>query len=157
MWQIIDGLFIGTDEDARNLTCLKEHKIRHIINCAVELDSYHPREFAYTRLELKDPDGRFRQTVDTAVRTIKQQIKMGSVLVHCHGALSRSPAVVLAYLCARGMPLPSAAQCVSAVLPTRPNAVFLDQLIERFPTAYSAAELHEVLASSAPDAGTAES
>lgn len=148
MWTVLDHLLIGTDDDARDLETLTQNGVSHVLNCALELASYYPDSFEYLRLDLKDPDIRFEDTIDSAINFI-EAADGGRVFVHCQGALSRSPSVVLAYLCHSGMPLRNAARHLSTVLRTKPNAIFLEQLIKRYANrSISVGGLHEVLGSS---------
>ncbi|QDU97993.1 dual specificity protein phosphatase family protein [Lignipirellula cremea] len=133
MWAVTTNLLIGTDGDARDRTSLIDNGVAHIVNCAVELESYFPKRFSYTRLDLKDPDENFHKIIDSTAGIIAKKRESGRVLVHCHGALSRSPAVVLAYLCSTGCSLIQSAETLSKALPTRPNSIFLTQLLDRFP------------------------
>jgi len=151
VWAIFDNLTLGTDEDARNHALLADSAVTHVINCAEELASYYPESFDYLRLELKDPDPSFRDAISPAIDFLTTNRKNGHVFVHCHGALSRSPSVILAYLCHLGIPITDAAAQLATVLPTRPNAIFLEQLLVRFtprdplPTI---SELHRILGGS---------
>lgn len=43
---------IGTREDARNLEALKALGVTHVLNCAKQLPSSHPKEFVHARLDL---------------------------------------------------------------------------------------------------------
>lgn len=43
---------IGTREDAKDLEALKELGVTHVLNCAKQLPSSHPKEFVHARLEL---------------------------------------------------------------------------------------------------------
>lgn len=151
MWTVAERLLIGTDDDARDRKLLTDCGVTHIINCAAELKSYFPEAFTYTRLELTDPDQQFHQIVDSSAETIAAARSAGTVLIHCHGALSRSPAVILAYLCTTELSLIQAAETLANALPTRPNSVFLCQLLDRFPIDTDhdpVATLHAILGAS---------
>jgi hypothetical protein len=50
------------------------------------------------------------------------------VLVHCFAAVSRSPAIVLTYLCHQGATLEDAARQLGAIVWTNPDWLFLRQL-----------------------------
>lgn len=43
---------IGAREDAKNLQALKELGVTHVLNCAKQLPSSHPKEFVHARLEI---------------------------------------------------------------------------------------------------------
>ncbi len=128
MWQVLDGLFPGTNVDATDQRALKENSITHLLNCAVEL----PNEvdlLQILRLDMKDPDERMSDWFEETIRFIDEaRPQGGGVLVYCQGAISRSPSIVLSYLCSAGMSLLEASKHLSTICPTRPNRTFLDQL-----------------------------
>ena len=68
----------------------------------------------------------------------------GSVVVHCHGAISRSPAVILAYLCHHGQSLRQAAQHLGAIVATLPNDIFFWQIAKYFGEQLTSATLREI-------------
>lgn len=43
---------IGTKENAKDLERLKEMGITHVLNCAKQLPSAHPREFVHEKLDI---------------------------------------------------------------------------------------------------------
>lgn len=61
---------MGTDDDARDLRLLTTASVTHVINCAIELDSYHPESFDYLRLNLHDPDSSFQHAIKPAINFI---------------------------------------------------------------------------------------
>ena len=109
MWLIKDNVFLGQDTDAKNLSALQAAGVTHILNCAVELSCYHPTEFTYFHLPLRDPDVTFGAIIPSACEFLDNALQSGRALVHCRGALSRSPSIILAYLCHQGLKLPDAA------------------------------------------------
>src|SRR6476661_8224233 len=101
MIAVLEGLYLGGREDARDLRLLREEGITHVVNCAVELPNYHTKDLIYLNLQLTDPDANFRSRLPEARGFIDEARKKGGVLVHCFAGVSRSPATVLAYLCHR--------------------------------------------------------
>jgi protein-tyrosine phosphatase len=65
----------------------------------------------------------------------------GKVLVHCTGAVSRSPAVILAYLCRIEGSLERAAELLSRAVPTGIDELFLEQLARSLGVELSKAEI----------------
>ncbi|MFO0917675.1 MAG: dual specificity protein phosphatase [Planctomycetaceae bacterium] len=133
MWRIRRGLFLGDGYDAKDRDLLRSAGITHIINCAAEVPCWHRRDFRYLHLKLRDPDPDFHEHIDRCVKFIRRGRRAGGVLVHCLAGLSRSPSVILAYLCARGSSLPDALDHVGrAVGETQefilPDATFLSQI-----------------------------
>ena len=144
MWRISSGLFVSTNTDAANSVLLQSIPITHIVNCALELPSHFPDEYGYLRLNLKDPDEKLIDRIDGTCRFIERHINVGNVLVHCNGAISRSPSVVLAYMCHNGQSLIQAAESISAILPTCPNMVFLQQICQYFGFAHTRDDLMHI-------------
>jgi dual specificity phosphatase 12 len=130
MIRILDGLYLGNREAARDLRRLKEAGITHILDCTCELPNYHEGQFVYLSLGLLDPDPNFRQHIRTACAFIDDARKQGKVLVHCFASVSRSPSVVLSYLCHLGDPLERAAARLAGIVWTAPDRTFLEQLAE---------------------------
>jgi atypical dual specificity phosphatase len=137
MIQILDGLYLGNREAARDLRRLKQAGITHVLNCTCELPNYHEGELVYLALGLLDPDPQFRLNIRTACAFIDDARKQGKVLVHCFAAVSRSPSVVLAYLCHLGDTLDRAAERLARVVWTAPDRIFLQQLAEHLGVACS--------------------
>lgn len=142
MIRVLDGLYLGNIEDARDLPRLAEAGVTHVVNCAHELPNYHEGCLQYLALGLHDPDPRMIDCFDAAWRFIDEgRAKNGGVLVHCFAAVSRSPAVVLSYLCHLGTTLEEAAERLGALVWTDPDLLFLRQLMNRLGEEYAAERL----------------
>ena len=44
------SLFLGTGQDAANLTRLRQHGVTHILNVADDVENFHPQHFTYCNL-----------------------------------------------------------------------------------------------------------
>jgi predicted protein tyrosine phosphatase len=142
MIPVIDRLYLGNREMAKDLRRLKEGGITHIVNCADELPNYHPAEFRYLALRMKDPDPGLAAHIPTITSFVDEGRREGRVLVHCFAGVSRSPAVILAYLCHHtGEPLHAAARRMAAAVWTNPDLLFLAQIAAHLNTNLSSAEL----------------
>jgi hypothetical protein len=130
MIRILEGLYLGNRESARDLKHLEAAGITHIVNCTQELPNYHEGRFTYLSMRLLDPDPDFHEHITTACAFIDEALKDGKVLVHCFASISRSPSVVLTYLCHLGDPLEQAARRLAGIVWTSPDRVFLAQLAE---------------------------
>jgi protein-tyrosine phosphatase len=128
MIQILDNLYLGDRESAIDLRRLKEAGITHVVNCASELPNYHENEFVYLPLMLFDPDPKYHLHIAAVCAFIDDARTKGKVLVHCFASISRSPAVMLAYLCHLGEPLRQAAVRLAKRVWTAPDGIFLQQL-----------------------------
>eukprot|EP00929_Paragymnodinium_shiwhaense_P048638 TRINITY_DN24563_c0_g1_i1.p1 TRINITY_DN24563_c0_g1~~TRINITY_DN24563_c0_g1_i1.p1 ORF type:complete len:553 (-),score=88.41 TRINITY_DN24563_c0_g1_i1:75-1733(-) len=102
-------LYVGTMADAAYLPFLKSHDIRYVVNCAVEAQKAPPPYedlIKYMLLPLMDSVDQAQILLRHRFRTLREATKFihntlrgkGSVLVHCVQGLSRSAALVCAYL-----------------------------------------------------------
>ena len=144
MIQILDNLYLGNRESARDLRRLKQEGITHIVNCASELPNYHAGEFIYLAMKLLDPDPEFHRHIVDVCTFIDDARKKGKVLVHCFASISRSPSVVLSYLCHLGDPLETAAARIAKIVWTSPDRLFLRQLAEHLGEDWTEERLREV-------------
>jgi hypothetical protein len=144
MWRVMPSLLLGDVQDARDLPALKREGITHIVNCASELPCYFGEDFVYLSLSLRDPDAQLGAQIEKACEFIDEGRKAGKVLVHCIRAGSRSPAVVLAYLCHAGYPVHLAAERLAAIVSTRPHQAFLRQLADYLGLKLSDAEFEDL-------------
>lgn len=99
MWQILPDLFLGDRGDACDREGLWKVGITHIVNCSKELPCHFEEEFEYLWLRMEDPDASFEEKIPTFCEFIDAGRSQGKVMVHCTGGVSRSPAVILGYLC----------------------------------------------------------
>jgi hypothetical protein len=128
MWQILPDLFLGDRGTARDRLLLLDHGITHIVNCSRELPCHHEGEFVYLWLQMEDPDPRFETLLPECCRFIHGGRERGKVMVHCTGGVSRSPAVILAYLCELDGDLNRAVDRLSRAVPTGMDESFLYQI-----------------------------
>jgi hypothetical protein len=144
MIQIIDRLYLGNREAACDRDRLRAAGVTHILNCAAELPCYFEGEFVYKSLGLRDPDPTFPDRLADACAFLDEARRRGKVLVHCFAAISRSPAVILTYLCHLGDTLERAARRLGEVVWTDPDRLFLAQLAAHLGVACTEADLEQL-------------
>lgn len=131
---VIDGLYIGSQDSAVNLSGLNQCKITHILNVATGIVNAFPQQYKYCNVELLDlPQTNIRQVFSQTNEFIQQAIASnGCVLVHCNAGISRSASIVLAYLLSfHSMNYEDAFQLLkTARSAIRPNIGFVQQLKE---------------------------
>ncbi|CAF1089158.1 unnamed protein product [Adineta steineri] len=100
MTHIIDGLFIGSESNAKNLEELTSENIRHIINVTSHVPLYHSEQCHYYHIPADDTQKQnLLDYFDDAYRFIQNAIENNEkVLVHCVAGISRSPAIVISFL-----------------------------------------------------------
>lgn len=104
--KICDGLYIGSMGAASNLDGLKQNNITHVLNVAMEVPNYFENssdiniKYAHENL-IDTPDSDISQNglLEKCIGFITNAIESGGcVLVHCQAGMSRSGAMVVAYL-----------------------------------------------------------
>lgn len=100
MTHILDGLYIGSESNARNLDELSTEQIRCIVNVTSHVPLYHSEQFQYCHLPADDTQKQnLLEHFDRAYSFIHQAIENNEkVLVHCVAGISRSPAIVIGFL-----------------------------------------------------------
>jgi protein-tyrosine phosphatase len=125
MWEILPDLFLGDEGDASDRERLRQRGITHIVNCSRELPCHFDDEFVYLWLRMDDPDPDFGEKIPTICKFLDNACSCGcGVMVHCTGAVSRSPAVILAYLCHLEGSLEKAVDRLSRAVPTGIDEIF---------------------------------
>jgi hypothetical protein len=141
VWQILPDLFLGDRGDAGDRGRLMARGITHIVNCSRELPCHFEGEFRYLWLQMDDPDPRFAALIPQFCTFLDEGRRVGKTLVHCTGAVSRSPAVILAYLCHLEGGLDRAVGQLSRAVQTGIDDDFLHQLGEALGTPLARAEV----------------
>ena len=100
--EVIDRLFISDIASAYNQDQLDKIGITHILVVALGLGPVFPEKYVYKTIPLRDtPDSDIFEYLDGCVSFIDSALKSNKknkVLVHCMYGVSRSAAVVIAYL-----------------------------------------------------------
>jgi protein-tyrosine phosphatase len=141
VWEILPDLFLGDRSDAFDRKHLLARGISHVVNCSRELPCHFEGEFCYLWLRLEDPDPHFAGKIPELCGFIDEGRRVGKVMVHCTGGVSRSPAVILAYLCHLEGSLERAAEILRKAVPTGIDDAFLHQMAQVQGTPLSKAEL----------------
>jgi hypothetical protein len=130
VWEILPDLFLGDRGDARDRERLRQRGITHVVNCSKELPCHFEGELAYLWLKMEDPDPAFAAKIPELCGFIDAGRRQGKVMVHCTGGVSRSPAVILAYLWHHDASLDRAVARLSKAVQTGIDESFLFQLAE---------------------------
>ncbi|KAF4141866.1 Dual specificity phosphatase catalytic domain-containing protein [Phytophthora infestans] len=97
---ILSHVLLGSRENAEDSRLLNVLGITHICNCATQVGNSFEGEFIYLKLNLHDAqDEELIPHFQTVSKFIKRVERLrGRVLIHCISGVSRSPALLVAYL-----------------------------------------------------------
>jgi hypothetical protein len=96
--KIIDKLFIGDIHSASDSDMLSFFGIVAIVNIGGGENKF-PSEFKYLKIVMSDSDkSNIVPHLDFVVSFIRENRKVGGVLVHCKGGICRSASFLIAYL-----------------------------------------------------------
>ncbi|XP_026164701.1 dual specificity protein phosphatase 13B isoform X2 [Mastacembelus armatus] len=136
--QVWPNLYIGDESVARDKTTLSSLGITHILNAAAGRHRINTGQQFYSDLEVEyqgveaadHPEFNLRPFFSSAAQFIDSALKKnGKVFVHCAMGVSRSGALVLAYLMiSQGLSLVEAITAVRLNRDIGPNSGFLEQL-----------------------------
>ncbi|CAK6951589.1 dual specificity protein phosphatase 13-like isoform X2 [Scomber scombrus] len=136
--QVWPNLYIGDESVARDKAALSSPGVTHIVNAAAGRHRINTGQQFYSDLEVEyhgveaadHPEFDLRPFFSTAAQFIDSALKKnGKVFVHCVMGVSRSGALVLAYLMiCQGLSLVEAILAVRLTRDICPNSGFLEQL-----------------------------
>jgi len=130
--QVLPFLYLGAYDTACNKSLLQKLHIEYILNVTAECENVFENDFIYHRIELDDrPTECISAVFDEAFGFIDKAEKAGAnVYVHCQQGISRSAAIVMAYLMKRNLwNLDAASEYVCNCRPIiAPNCGFMKQL-----------------------------
>lgn len=95
---VLPGLFMGSQDVAQNETLLQNHGITHVLSIGIQVNQMPG--FNYTFIEVLDiPEFDMKLVFERCFLLIDSVRNSGGVIfVHCNAGVSRSAAVVIAYV-----------------------------------------------------------
>lgn len=94
---VIPGLYLGSQDPAVCDDILKKYKIEHILSIGVKISEQFDDIQYYTCDLLDLPESDIVPSIKTCIDIIHANLKK-NILVHCNAGVSRSPAIIIAYL-----------------------------------------------------------
>lgn len=101
--QILPFLYQGKAPKKQDYAAILSFGINSVINCTNHIDNvFEEHGMQYFRVPLEDQaESNIYEYFETCNTFIDDNKETGAVLVHCAGGVSRSSAIVLAYLVGR--------------------------------------------------------
>ncbi|XP_037083904.1 dual specificity protein phosphatase 10-like [Pollicipes pollicipes] len=133
--QILPFLYVGNQQDAKDLVSLKNCGITRVLNVTAHVPGYHQQQgISYKTLPAADSGQQnISQYFDEALEFIDcARRHQANVLVHCVAGVSRSPTIAIAYIMKYlPMTMLEAYHLVKSRRPIiSPNLNFMGQLLE---------------------------
>lgn len=125
---LVDNIWVGDYNVAKNSDFIKRHNIRRIVNCTATLP-FHRADVSNYRIPVADyPSAEenevFKSHLSEALAFVRYPApgSYSGVLIHCHVGVSRSCSFAVAYL--RAFHFPTLREAVEYLLQRRPVAFF---------------------------------
>ena len=99
--EIINRIFIGSYQNAKNYEELEKNNIKYILNCASECKNLFEDKIKYLKLDIKDQnDFPIQDYFEKGIQFIIDSLNNndGNILIHCMEGKSRSTTILMAYL-----------------------------------------------------------
>ena len=98
--KIFDWMYLGSYDNSINKNDLNKLKIKYVLNCTHECKSIPHKNIKYKQIKLFDnPQFDIKQYLQSAFSFINEaKENKASILIHCAMGISRSSAIVIAYI-----------------------------------------------------------
>ncbi len=146
---IVPFLYVGNYQAARDCDLLQKRGIKRMVTLMQGDDAGIDavcRKLSISRKQFPIADARFEDSERIVTRSLLPWIHEGrltkeAILVHCHGSISRSPALVITYCVWSGMTVEDALRLIGIHEPAAPVpltlASFLECIGEKLPPGYA--------------------
>jgi protein-tyrosine phosphatase len=132
MTQIWERLFIGSLADAEELAAGNPHRISTVISLSEIPVEIKRRGVNYLHLPIEDEEPVPVRQFDAIMDALSENIRWGTVLLHCASGISRAPSMAGAYMDAVGcMGIDAAINEIRQLRPfIHPSSTLLNSLKE---------------------------
>lgn len=99
MDEIMDRLFIGDEDDARNSAWLEKNDIGAIINCTTRVENcFEGQGISYLQLMLEEWSHITPEIAEQIHEFVQEHRPKHGILVHCSAGMQRAPAIMILIL-----------------------------------------------------------
>ena len=132
MTQIWERLFLGSLADAEELAAGNPHGITTVVSLSEIPVERKRRGISYLHLPIEDAEPVPVRQFSPILKTMSENIRCGTVLLHCSQGMSRAPSMAAAYMDACGYRgIDAAIKEIRRVRPfIHPSSTLLDSLKE---------------------------
>ena len=129
--KIMENLYIGDNKASMSKSSLQLKNITHILCVGKEMVNFFKKDFTIMKLDVLDSeDEDILNDFEIIYNFIEEGREKGGILIHCYGAISRSPTIIIAYLIKKlKIPLEEAYNIVKSIKSDiNPNEGFISKL-----------------------------
>src|SRR5664279_6047056 len=98
MTQVWERLWIGSLQDAEELAEANPNRITAVISLCEACVAAKRRDVRYVHIPIEDAEPVPARKFDAVINAIAQNIRRGTVLLHCGEGVSRAPSLTAAYM-----------------------------------------------------------
>ena len=98
MTQVWERLFIGSTKDAERLATSNPHRVTTVLSLCAEPIAKKAHKVNYLHLPIPDAEPISVGEFDAVIDGIAENIRWGTVLLHCGSGLNRSPIMAAAWM-----------------------------------------------------------
>jgi protein-tyrosine phosphatase len=98
MTQVWERLFIGSTKDAERLATSNPHRVTTVLSLCAEPVVKRARKVNYVHIPIPDATPISVGEFDAVIDGIAENIRWGTVLLHCGSGLNRSPIMAAAWM-----------------------------------------------------------
>lgn len=133
--KISERLFLGSADDADELVATNPHRIRTVLTLCESPVRRRTADVRYLHFPIRDAKPVPVAWLNSILTALEENIHDGPVLVHCAAGLSRSPAVVAAFLDRAGfMDFPQALDFLESIRPIAPSPILVESIASELKT-----------------------
>ena len=98
MTHVWERLWLGSRWDAEELAGANPHRITLVISLCEACVTAKLRDVRYTHIRIEDAEPVPARKFDAIMNAVAQNIRRGTVLLHCAEGVSRAPSLTAAYM-----------------------------------------------------------
>jgi protein-tyrosine phosphatase len=102
MTRVWERLWLGSFRDAEELAEANPHGITAVISLCEAYVTAKRRDVRYIHIPIEDAEPVLARQFDAIMNAIAQNIRRGTVLLHCGEGVSRAPSLTAAYMHSAG-------------------------------------------------------